>query len=137
MIYLLDTSFIINFFKRAGRWADILGELVKGKDGQLAASVITYAELCYGITRSVFPQKERERVEGFLQDFLVEIIPVTAETAREYAGLKRNIEETGVPLDDFDLLIGATAKIKDAILVTDNKKHFERVEGLKIFKFHD
>lgn len=135
MNYLLDTSFIINFFKKGGSWGETLVELVKDNN-QVAISVITYAELYCGVVRSNVLEKEKNKVESFLEDFLVEIIPVTAEIAREYAILKRSVEETGAPLDDFDLLIGTTAKIKEATLVTDNIKHFERIKGLKIYS-HD
>jgi tRNA(fMet)-specific endonuclease VapC len=34
--------------------------------------------------------------------------------------------------DEFDLIIGASAIIKNLILVTDNVKHFKRFEGIKI-----
>ena len=39
-------------------------------------------------------------------------------------------KSTGVPLDDFDLLIASICIEQDAVLVTDNTKHFERIQGL-------
>ena len=33
---------------------------------------------------------------------------------------------------DFDILIAATAMNEDATLVTDNARHFQRVDGLRI-----
>jgi tRNA(fMet)-specific endonuclease VapC len=101
--------------------------------GQLAVSVITYGELCYGVTRSHNPERERGKIAGFLTDFLVEVIPLTKEIVEEYASLKREAERAGTPLDDFDLLIGATVKVKQAVLVTDNRRHFGRIRGLEIF----
>jgi len=35
-------------------------------------------------------------------------------------------------IDDFDLLIGSTAIVNDMILVTNNEKHFERLNHIKI-----
>lgn len=35
-------------------------------------------------------------------------------------------------IDEFDLLIAATALAGDYVLVTDNVKHFQRIEGLRI-----
>ncbi|MDO8514872.1 MAG: type II toxin-antitoxin system VapC family toxin [bacterium] len=134
MIYLLDTCVVINFSRRKRDWVEVLRRLVKEKDTQLAVSVITYAELRYGATRSVNPQKERDKIKSFIDDFLIEIIPITAEVADEFAELKREVEKTGAPLDDFDLLIAATAKVNDATLLTDNQKHFERVGGIKIYE---
>lgn len=127
MTYLLDTSFIINYFKKGGDWAQDLVKLMGNRSDQLAISVITYGELCYGVTRSVNPEKEQEKIEDFLNDFLVEIKPVTAQVVLKYAKLKREAELGGFPLDDFDLLIGATAVIGETRLVTDNKKHFSKI----------
>ncbi len=35
-------------------------------------------------------------------------------------------------IDDFDLLIAATALTKNFVLVTNNEKHFNKIEGLPI-----
>jgi predicted nucleic acid-binding protein len=134
MTYILDTSFIINYFRKGGWWFDTIVKLAGEKNGSLIISAVAYAELRYGVMRSVNPQKEREKLKGFVDDFLIEIIPITAEIAEEYAQVKRDVEKGGSTLDDFDLLIGATAKTKNAVLLTDNKKHFKRVEGLKIYE---
>ena len=37
-----------------------------------------------------------------------------------------------MPVDDFDLLIGASAIAHDMVLVTNNSKHFERMTGIVI-----
>jgi tRNA(fMet)-specific endonuclease VapC len=37
----------------------------------------------------------------------------------------------GQPIEDFDLLIGITARENDLAVVTHNTKHFSRIEGLK------
>ena len=40
-------------------------------------------------------------------------------------------------IDDFDLLIGASAVANDLILVTENVKHLERIPHLKIENWID
>ncbi|MFA4955628.1 MAG: hypothetical protein WC556_01480 [Candidatus Methanoperedens sp.] len=35
-------------------------------------------------------------------------------------------------IDDADIFIAACALTENAILVTNNEKHFERIEGLKL-----
>ncbi len=50
-----------------------------------------------------------------------------------YAKEKVKLRKMGKPLhDEFDLLIGATAVENKLILVTDNKKDFDRLTGIKI-----
>lgn len=34
--------------------------------------------------------------------------------------------------DEFDLLIGVTAKENKLVLVTDNTRHFNQIDGIKI-----
>lgn len=48
-----------------------------------------------------------------------------------FAELKADLKLKGTPIDDFDLLIGATAITNNLTLVTDNTKHFSRIEKLK------
>lgn len=38
----------------------------------------------------------------------------------------------GTPIDDFDLLIGASAVQYDMIIVTGNIRHFQRIPKIKI-----
>jgi len=45
-----------------------------------------------------------------------------------YAKLKKD----GILIDDSDILIGAFCIAHGYILVTDNTRHFERIDGLQI-----
>ena len=58
------------------------------------------------------------------------ILPITSALER-YARLRVQLERKGEPIDDFDLLIAATALTEDLTLVTHNLKHFERIEKLR------
>ncbi|GHU79148.1 tRNA(fMet)-specific endonuclease VapC [Bacteroidia bacterium] len=50
-----------------------------------------------------------------------------------YSKEKVRLRRSGKPVnDEFDLLIGATAIKNKLILVTDNVKDFERLDGIKI-----
>jgi len=49
-----------------------------------------------------------------------------------FGRLKAQLESSGARLDDFDLAIAASALAYDLTLVTNNVKHFRRVEGLKL-----
>lgn len=61
----------------------------------------------------------------------LEVLPISPSIvlfAKEKARLKR----VGQPIDNFDLLIGATAIHHDLTLVTNNTKHFQRLEGIRL-----
>jgi len=46
--------------------------------------------------------------------------------------LRAYLRAQGSPIGDFDEMIAAHALALDAILVTDNVRHFERISGLRI-----
>jgi len=52
--------------------------------------------------------------------------------AEVFGMCKAQLEKAGNPLDDFDLVIAASALASNLTLVTNNEKHFLRVEGLKL-----
>nr|VFJ65858.1 MAG: tRNA(fMet)-specific endonuclease VapC [Candidatus Kentron sp. FM]VFJ77204.1 MAG: tRNA(fMet)-specific endonuclease VapC [Candidatus Kentron sp. FM]VFK22408.1 MAG: tRNA(fMet)-specific endonuclease VapC [Candidatus Kentron sp. FM] len=48
------------------------------------------------------------------------------------AGIYAELRKVGKPLDDIDLLIAGVAIANNRVLVTHNRSHFERIEGLAI-----
>lgn len=126
MKHLLDTDVLINHLRGKKR---IDKEIIE--DGT-AISIITYAELLYGAYKSANQEKSLDIVKKFLNELSIEIINLNLETVDQYAQIKARLETTGVKLDDFDLLIAASALTSSFILVTKNKKHFTRVLDLKI-----
>jgi len=96
----------------------------------LKVSVISLMELYYGAFKS-------ERIAGNLAKVRkieqhLETVPVGIEVAEIFGMLKSDMESKGMRLDDFDLIIASSALAHNLILVTNNLRHFERVEGLKI-----
>lgn len=96
-----------------------------------AISVITYAELLYGLKKSKNP-KQRERFDSMLRDLQMVILPVTPAIIERFIAIKVPLESKGEKLEDFDLLIAATALEHNLTLITGNKKHFSRVPGLSL-----
>lgn len=64
---------------------------------------------------------------------ILPIYPVLDVYARQKAMLKTK----GNLIDDFDLLIGATAIFNNIILATRNTKDFERIDGIKLINWID
>ena len=92
-------------------------------------SEITIAELKYGAENSDFPEKNALKIKLLQQCFIV--IPIF-NSLDVYAKEKSRLKKSGNMLDDFDLLIGATAITNDLTLVTKNISDFRRLNGIDI-----
>jgi predicted nucleic acid-binding protein len=126
-MYLLDTDTII--FSLKGHEA-IKKNLQKHFEDPMKICVITLMELYFGAYKS-------EKVTGNLAKIRTienafEIISTGRESADIFGMLKASLEKSGTPLDDFDLIIASCALSHNLILVTNNIKHFDRVEGLRL-----
>lgn len=74
-------------------------------------------------------EEEIAKVKQFVERFpIVSLL----DSAEEYAVVKTQLRSLGLLIDEFDLLIAATALSGDYVLVTDNVKHFQRITGLEI-----
>ncbi|HTN07875.1 PIN domain-containing protein [Agriterribacter sp.] len=127
MQYLLDTSICVFFL-----WGKLNLDVIirqKGRDNCFI-SEITDAEFRYGAENSDNPAKSHKSVDAFVSG--LSIIPIYGSIKR-YAKEKVRIRKMGKPMhDEFNLLIGVTAVENRLILVTDNVKDFERLEGIKM-----
>lgn len=92
----------------------------------LFISEITLAELKFGVENSADPARH----ELVLADFLtgVQLLPII-DALDIFAKEKARLRRAGTPLDDFDLLIGATAVVHHLTLLTNNTRHLARVQG--------
>jgi tRNA(fMet)-specific endonuclease VapC len=127
-MYLLDTNICIYIIKK--KPVDVLKTLKTKSKKDIYVSSITIAELEYGVAKSHFPEKNKIALIEFLSIF--NILPFDDTDAVEFGMIKTDLEKKGKIIGPMDLLIAGQAKSKKLILVTDNIKEFERVEGLKI-----
>jgi tRNA(fMet)-specific endonuclease VapC len=127
MKYLLDTNTCV-FFLRGKLNLD---EYIKAKGREnLFISEIVVLELRFGAENSDNPAKSHKVLDNFLNG--ISIIPIY-NSIRRYAKEKVRLRKMGKPInDEFDLLIGVTSVENKLTLVTDNTKHFEKIEGIKI-----
>jgi tRNA(fMet)-specific endonuclease VapC len=63
---------------------------------------------------------------------LYPVIDISHPINESFASLRVRLEQEGQRLEDFDLLIAATALHLGYTLVTGNVRHFERVPNLRI-----
>ena len=92
--------------------------------------MIALAEVYEG----VYWSREREDDEPALDAFLgeVHLVSIDEEVSRIFARERARLRAAGNPIGALDLLIGAPALRHDLTLLTNNLKHFDRVEGLTI-----
>jgi tRNA(fMet)-specific endonuclease VapC len=72
--------------------------------------------------------------EGLVRRLLdaIPTLPLERESADRAAAVRRALEGRGAAIGMADSLIAGIVLTHDAILLTRNRKHFERVEGLKL-----
>jgi predicted nucleic acid-binding protein len=126
-VYLLDTDTVIYSLKGAAAVKKNLGEHFHDP---MKMSVITLMELFYGAHKSQKIASNLAKIKTVENSF--EIIPVGEELAEIFGMTKAQLEKAGSPLDDFDLIIASCALSNNLVLVTNNVKHFRRIEGLKL-----
>jgi tRNA(fMet)-specific endonuclease VapC len=125
--YLLDTNTVSYVIK--GIFPDVRQRLLKVPISEVGVSVITEAELRFGVARQPQATKLAIVVEEFL--LRVEVLPWDSPAARHYARLRAALEEHGEPMGNLDLMIAAQALAVGAILVS-NDRVFRKVKGLKV-----
>ena len=126
-VFMLDTdvsSYIIRETPRG-----LMDVFVAHKDDLICISVVTYAELLYGL-RNRYSERLERKIDNFV--FLLVLMDWTDRAARCYAEICHALKKAGTPIGNMDLMIASAAIAADAQLVTNNKKHFERVPNLKI-----
>ena len=126
-MFLLDTDTVIYCLK--GQKA-VIRNLENHRRDPLKISVITLMELYYGAYKSEKVTGNLAKVRRIENGF--DVIAVDFSIAATFGMIKSELEDQGLPLDDFDLVIAACALTLNLVLVTNNEKHFKRVEGLKL-----
>ena len=126
MKYLLDTNICIYYMKG-------LYQLDKKFDKvgseNCFISEITLAELKFGVENSERKKENKKALQIFLTG--INIIPIY-NALDIYASEKARLRKKGNIVDEFDLLIGATAVANNMILVTNNLKHFKKIKNIII-----
>jgi tRNA(fMet)-specific endonuclease VapC len=125
--YLLDTNMASYVIK--GNVPHVRERLLKVPMAEVGISVITEAELLFGIARKPQAARLRLAVDEFL--LRVEILPWDSQAARHYATLRASLEGAGAPMGNLDMMIAAQALAASVVLITHDRV-FQRVKQLKL-----
>lgn len=126
--YLIDTDWIIDHFNKIEKVTRKLEELAPQG---LALSIVSLAELYEGIYYSRDPVLSEEALKRFLAPNLV-ILGIDERIYRIFGKERGRLRWQGRIIGDFDLLIASTCLYHNLTLLTNNARHFEAVENLKI-----
>jgi tRNA(fMet)-specific endonuclease VapC len=124
---LLDTNTVSYIIK--GNRPRVRERLLRVAMAEVGISVITEAELLFGLVRRPDATKLKTLVEEFL--LRVEVLPWNSGAAQQYARIRATLEGNGEPMGNLDLMIAAQALALDLVLVSSDAV-FRRVKGLKI-----
>jgi tRNA(fMet)-specific endonuclease VapC len=91
---------------------------------------VSLAELYKGIYSSRDPQDSEQALRDFLAG--VSVIGIDEETCQVFGKERGRLRASGELIGDFDLFIGARGLRHHLSLLTNNRRHFERIEGLRI-----
>lgn len=124
---LLDTDVASYIIKRRPQ---ALAARFEANASALCVSVITAAELRFGYAKRGAGGALEKLVEDFLSRLT--ILDWTDAETWHYALLRRDLEVKGTPVAAMDLLIAAHAASRKALLITNNRRHFEVIPGLML-----
>ncbi len=117
----LDTSAYSNFRRGSEEVAALLdrAELV-------GVPTIALGELRTGFLLGGRRQRNETELDAFLDNPVVEVLPVDAETSRHYAEIVAELRKAGTPVPTNDIWIAAAAARSGTTVLTCDD-HFERI----------
>ncbi|WP_067619742.1 type II toxin-antitoxin system tRNA(fMet)-specific endonuclease VapC [Dissulfuribacter thermophilus] len=125
--YMLDTNIVIYIMKKR---PEGVRTRLKKHQGQMCISSITLGELIFGAEYSSQVERNLVDIEGFIS--LVDVLDFDEKAAWHFGRIRAELYKKGQPIGPYDMMIAGHARANGLILVTNNVKEFERVEGLSV-----
>ncbi len=130
-MFFLDTDIIIAVMNRRDDAIDVRLQNEIEAGSALIVPVPVLFELRYGAAKSQNPTRNHDRIDAFLSA-ITEIMDFDGADAHEAGEIRAFLESKGAPIGPYDLLIAAQARRREAVLVTLNRREFERVPALMV-----
>lgn len=125
--YMLDTNICI--YAMQGR-ISVLGKFREhGKDA-IGISSLVLGEMAYGVAKSHRIEVNTAALKRFQAS--MNVVPWDASPMWMYGENYHRLKSAGRKIGELGLLIGCQALAMGAVLVTNNTREFERIEGLKL-----
>lgn len=127
-MYMLDTNICSYIIKQ--RPPQVLAKFKTIPPKQLVISMVTLAELQYGVEKSSKPILNQSTLNEFIR--YLDVLSWDIKTVKIYGEIRTDLERKGTPIGAMDLMIAAHCLSLDYILVTNNLREFQRVPNLKV-----
>ncbi len=121
---IADSDVLIDFLRGRGDWARRIA--IELESRSFATTAVTAFEIRSGARTS----RQKKAVDTLLE--AMTILPFGPEEARIASEIRRQVESRGQPIGMADYMIAAVCIASGGVLLTRNRKHFERVEGLEL-----
>lgn len=128
MTYFLDTNIISYILNGNEKVKNRIEELLVNDD-LIAIPIFSYYEIKRGLL-SVGATTKIERFNNFVK--ICKLIDVKISTFDLAAQIYAQLKQSGKLIEDADLFIGVSALENNAILITNNANHLQRIPKLKI-----
>lgn len=127
-MFLLDTNVCISLLNQ--RQPSLIRQFQAQRPEDIALCSIVKSELLYGARHSRQVETNLRLLEKFFQP--LPSLPFDDRCAAEAGLIRADLAAQGTPIGPNDLLIAATARAYDAVLVTHNTREFARITGLRL-----
>jgi tRNA(fMet)-specific endonuclease VapC len=121
---IADSDVLIDFLRGHGEGARRVA--IELKTRSFGTTAITAFEIRSGARTA----RQKKSVDTLLE--AMTILPFGPEEARVAAEIRLQVESQGQPIGMADYMIAGTCIAADGVLVTRNRKHFQRIKGLKL-----
>jgi tRNA(fMet)-specific endonuclease VapC len=111
----------------------LMQKILEKEEGTIALSVISVSEISEGIEN--IADESRKKILLIAMEYILSslvVLEFNDEAAWVYGKIRNNLRKSGQDIGVMDTLIAAHAKSQDLILVTNNSKHFERIQDIRI-----
>jgi tRNA(fMet)-specific endonuclease VapC len=125
LLYMLDTDIVSYIVKEKPHKAKVRMQALL--PSALCVSVVTRAELIYGLKQLPANHRTQFAVRELLK--IVQILPWDVEASNWYADIRHQLTTTGKLIGELDMMIAAHAISQDAVLVTNNLRHYQRIKA--------
>lgn len=125
--YMLDTNILIYTIKNK---PSIVKQTFVQHIGQTCISSVALMELIYGAEKSAQAERNLRDIEGLVAR--LDVLPYADSAAAHSGQIRADLKQKGTPIGPYDVMIAGHARSEGLILVSNNLKEFERVDGLRV-----
>lgn len=125
----IDTSFAIDLLRGNNEAKDRLVSMENSGEIISIASP-SVMELVSGSILTPKTNKEKDNVIKFILSF--NILPLEINSAIKSGEIEADLIKKGQIIQTEDIMIGAIALINNEVVLTRNKKHFEKIANLRV-----